>query len=125
MLTLIVYLGLSYWAFSDWRYQAVPAAPFDAWCLAIIGYQFFTGWPWWPPLLWWLGFGLLAWAGWLGSADAWLIGVFASLFPFLSLLWLLLIACCTGLAHAYFTHRHQLPWLPHLAFAAVIVQWLF
>ncbi|WP_461214195.1 hypothetical protein [Lacticaseibacillus sp. GG6-2] len=117
-------LGLAYWALSDWRKQSVAALPFDGWCLVIIGYQLSTGWPWWAPLGWWLAFSLLARCGWLGTADAWLIGVFASIFPLLSLLWVLLGACGTGIVHALVAQRRQLPWIPHLAFSAVVVQLL-
>jgi hypothetical protein len=118
---LFFYLGLSYWAWLDYHYGSVPALPFEVWCGLIYGYQCLHGVLWWPPLLWGLAFYGIVLLGGLGAADAWLIMVLASRFVLLSLLWLLLLSCATGLLQAGLGHRSRLPWLSHLALAAVLV----
>lgn len=118
---LLFWGGLAYFSFQDATTHSVPAQPFELWCLQLYLLSIPTHVLWWATLIWWAGFSLLAHFNYLGSADAWLIGVLASQFSFMPLLWVLLIACVTGLAHAIVFKQHQLPWLPHLALGSLIV----
>ena len=120
LLTLDFFIGLLIWSGCDWRRQSVPARPFEVWCGLTIIAQLAAGSLWWPPVVWLAAAYLLVWQHWLGSADAWLLAVLASRFPTAAMLWLLLCACATGLVYGLIAHRHHLPWLPHLALAAVI-----
>ncbi|QFQ90356.1 hypothetical protein [Lacticaseibacillus manihotivorans] len=118
---LLFWGGLAYFGFQDATTHSVPAQPFELWCLQIYLLSIPTHVLWWAPLIWWAGFSLLAHFNYLGSADAWLTGVLATQFAFIPLLWVLLIACFTGLIHATLLKQHQLPWIPHLAVGSLIV----
>lgn len=119
--TALFYCGLIYWAWQDARHGSVPAWPFESWCVLVYGLQLSHGALWWPPLLWGSGFAAITCWGKLGAADAWLIMVLACRFASLPLLWLLLLSCVTGILHALGTHHRRIPWLPHLALAAIII----
>mgnify|MGYP004700607985 CR=1 FL=1 len=118
---LIFWGGLAYFSFQDATTHSVSAQPFELWCLQIYLLNRSTHALWWVPLIWWASFSTLAHFDYLGSADAWLIGVLASQFTFIPVLWALLIACVTGLGHAIIFKQRQLPWLPHLALGTLIV----
>ncbi|WP_125711416.1 hypothetical protein [Lacticaseibacillus porcinae] len=118
---LIFWGGLAYFAFQDATTHSVPSQPFELWCVQLYLLSIPTAALWWLPLLWWVAFSILAHFNYLGSADAWMIGVLASHFTLMPLLWVLLIACVTGLLHATSFKQRQLPWLPHLALGSLIV----
>ena len=111
--TLMFWSGLAYFAYQDATTASVSAQPFEFWCVQVYLLDSLTH-PWWLPLLWYAGFTLLVKAQYLGSADAWLIAVLASRFDTMALLWVLLLACVSGITQALLFKQHQLPWLPHL-----------
>lgn len=122
MLTnLLFWGGLAIFAWQDGTTHSVSAQPFELWCAQVYLLTIPDHARWWVPLIWWIGFSLLAHFNYLGSADAWLIAVLASRFTLIPLLWVLLLACVTGLGHALLLKQHQLPWLPHLAAAALVM----
>ena len=118
---VIFWGGFGYFAFQDATTYSVPSQPFDLWCLQLYLLTIPATALWWLPLLWWVVFLILAHFNYLGSADAWMISVLASHFSFMPLLWVLLLACFTGIGHAVIFKQRQLPWLPHLALASLIV----
>ncbi|KRK71173.1 hypothetical protein [Lacticaseibacillus nasuensis] len=122
MVTLAFFIGLTYFAYADWRLRSVPAWPFTSWCLLIAGLDYLTLHPGWWPVVWTVAFVLFARVTrGLGSADVWLLGVIATRYALLPALWLVLLACGTTFLHAFVRPSATYPFLAHLAFASAVV----
>jgi hypothetical protein len=97
---LLFWGGLAYFSFQDATTHSVPAQPFELWCVQIYLLSIPT------HTLWWVAFDLV---GRILTTRPLQLSrqrrcladrVLASQFTFIPLLWVLLIACVTGLIHA-------------------------
>ncbi|WP_057894288.1 hypothetical protein [Lacticaseibacillus brantae] len=115
----LLQVGLIVWASQDWRERRIAAVPLEFWSVLV-------AWPHWQPAVIGLVLGLsLGWiSGGFGSGDAIIVAALAGYFPLTAVLWVLLLACLSTLAHHYHHNEATYPFAFHLAVGVQVWLWL-